>query len=377
MMIVRILLQRRRVLLLCVATLALHYVALDWVGLHAGAPAAARPGPVVSVQLRAVPPLTSLAPVPVPAAPPAPLPVRQRSAAPPVIAAAGAGAEHGAAETAMQVQSAAAAASDTAPAATVAQAAASDTAPAATVAPAAALAPEAADDGPPPRLYRVELPPSADMDIDVKRIDADGAVWNGAGALSWQQDGSSYKTTIEAGLNLLVTRVNLLVISSEGRIDDHGIAPVMATERRKGRSLTATHFNRDELRITFSASELAYPLLPGTQDKATLPFQLAGIGRADVNQFSGDIDLFVGEDKEANVFRFNLVGEEELDTKMGPLLTWHLSRPPKPGTYSSRLDIWLAPARGWYPVQIRNTEANGAVTTQSVSRITVTAAPGT
>jgi hypothetical protein len=232
------------------------------------------------------------------------------------------------------------------------------------------------DDGPPPRLYRVELPPSADMDVDVRRVDADGTAWSGAGAISWQQDGSSYKATLEAGLSLLVTRVNLLVISSEGQIDDHGIAPVTATEKRKGRSLTATHFNREQQRITFSASERAYPLLPGTQDKATLPFQLAGIGRADVNQFSGDIDLFVGEDNEANVFRFKLIGEDELDTKMGRLQTWHLSRPPKPGTYSSQLDIWLAPTQGWYPVQIRNTEANGAVTTQSVSRITVTASRG-
>ena len=213
--------------------------------------------------------------------------------------------------------------------------------------------------------------------MQVLRVDPDGTVWNGAGALSWQQDGSEYKTTLEAGLDVLVTRINLLVITSAGQIDDHGIAPVTATEKRKGRALTATHFNRAQRRITFSASERSYPLWPGAQDKATLPFQLAGIGRADVNQFRGDIDLLVGEDNEANVFRFKLVGEEELDTTMGRLLTWHLRRPPKPGTYSSQLDIWLAPSSSWYPVQIRNTEANGAVTTQSVSRITVTASPGT
>jgi hypothetical protein len=168
----------------------------------------------------------------------------------------------------------------------------------------------------------------------------------------------------------------LLVVTSEGQIDDNGIAPVTATEKRKGRSLTATHFNRDQGRITFSASELSYPLLAGAQDKATLPFQLAGMARADINQLQGNVDLFVGEDREANVFRFNLVGEEELETKMGRLLTWHLSRPPKPGTYSSRLDIWLAPDRGWYPVQIRNTEGSGAVTTQLVTHITAIDSPG-
>jgi hypothetical protein len=61
---------------------------------------------------------------------------------------------------------------------------------------------------------------------------------------------------------------------------------------------------------------------------------------------------------------------------MGRVLTWHLSRPPKPGSYSARLDIWLAPGLNWFPVQIRNTEANGALTTQTVTRITMSDTPG-
>ena len=150
---------------------------------------------------------------------------------------------------------------------------------------------------------------------------------------------------------------------------DAGIAPQTMREKRRGRSETATHFNQEEKRITFSASERSFPLLAGAQDKATVPFQLAGIGRADVNQFGGDIDMLVGEDRSATIYRFQLVGEEELETGMGKLVTWRLARPPKPGSYNARLDIWLAPSLDWYPVQIRNTEGNGAVTTQTVTRI--------
>jgi len=102
----------------------------------------------------------------------------------------------------------------------------------------------------------------------------------------------------------------------------------------------------------------------------TVPFQLGGIGRADPNQFASDIDMQVGEDRMANIFRFQLVGEEELETRMGKLKTWHLTRPPRPGSYTSRLDIWLAPGLNWLPIQLRNTEASGALTTQTVSRIT-------
>jgi hypothetical protein len=372
MKIVPFLLQRRRILALCAATIVLHYLALAWVGTGVVAlPAKPPPNRVVSVQLRAAP-LPAPTPVQVSAQVKLPVPVPSRTPVPDAIVAAGVAAGPG-------TQSFAAAPKPAAvPAPEFATLPAPESSPAPESVPVqAALPPDASDTGRPPHVYRVDLPPSAELEMEIMRTDADGTMWNGAGLLSWQRDGSYYKTTLEAGLDMLVTRVNLLVITSTGQIDDDGIAPVTTTEKRKGRSLTATHFDRNQGRITFSASTRSYALWPGAQDKATLPFQLAGIGRADVNQFRGDIDLLVGEDKEANVFRFNLISEDELDTKMGRLLTWHLSRPPKPGTYSSQLDIWLAPGLGWYPVRIRNTEANGAVTTQSVSRITAPAVPGT
>lgn len=222
------------------------------------------------------------------------------------------------------------------------------------------------------RRYKVNLPPSATFEMTVDRVDADGTKWTGAATMTWHTDGSRYQASVEAGVSLLITRINLLVLRSEGMIDDYGIAPVTATEKRTRRAETATHFNRDAGTITFSASERSFPLLVGAQDKATVPFQLGGIGRADVNQFGSDIDIQVGEEKEATMFRFQLIGEEEIETKTGKIVTWHLSRPPKPGSYSSKLDIWLAPGLNWYPVQIRNTEASGALTTQTVSNINMT-----
>lgn len=56
-------------------------------------------------------------------------------------------------------------------------------------------------------------------------------------------------------------------------------------------------------------------------------------------------------------------------TRADPFSTRDTVEALTPGSYRSRLDVWLAPAKGWYPVQIRNTEANGAVTTQTVNNI--------
>jgi hypothetical protein len=362
--------RHRRMLALGAASIALHFLMLNWAGVRLAAPSAAEaqaePPPVVSAQLLAPPPTQLSAP------PPAPPPVRapRRRAAEAAPASPGGQPEPAVAEPSDAAPLAAA--SDVAAAPDVASAA--PAAPAEPAPPASAPAP-ASDSAPAPR-YRVDLPPSADFTLDVTRTDADGTAWSGVAVMSWQRQGGQYKVALEAGLDMLITRVNLLVLTSEGIIDEHGIAPLGATEKRRGRSLTATHFDREGGRITFSSSERSYALPPGAQDKGTLPFQLAGIGRAGVAQLEGDIDIFVGEDREANMFRFQLVGQERLDTKLGQLATWRLTRPPRPGTYSSRLDIWLAPSLDWYPVQIRNTEANGALTTQTVSSIVTTAASG-
>jgi len=225
---------------------------------------------------------------------------------------------------------------------------------------------------PEPRRYKVAMPPPATITMDVARVDADGTRWSGEAQLAWTFRDDRYRIDFEAGIRILVTRVNLAVLTSEGAWAATGFAPVKMTEKRRGRALTATHFDWQHDRITFSASQKTVPLMAGAQDKASVPLQLAAIARGDPSQLTGDIDLQVGEDRDAVVFRFVVVGQEEIDTKLGKLQAVHLSRPPKEGSYRSRLDVWLAPGRGWYPVQIRNTEANGAVTTQTVNNIALT-----
>jgi len=401
MTIVSFLARRRRVLALCAATAALHFVTIDWLGSRLGPQqsTAIKPAPsVMQAQLRlALPQRTASAepppeikPVDPAAARPAAQPSARRTLRPAPLPQQSAVAEPAAQESGALTDPLAGIEQTLAAPPELAQPGAAPT-PAAVQSPpdaaAAARAPaapgasdkQAAEPPPVPmatRRYKVDLPPSAEFEMELKRTDANGTKWSGVAHMSWQTDGSKYKVGMEAGISMLVTRVNLLVLGSEGEIDDAGIAPLKFTEKRRGRSQTATHFVRNDGRITFSASERSYPLLAGAQDKATVPFQLGAIGRADVNQFGSDVDILVGDEKEAGIHRFLLVGEEELDTQLGRIVTWHLARPPKPGSYSARLDIWLAPGMNWFPVQIRNTEANGALTTQTITKITLSGNAG-
>ncbi|MGH8854686.1 MAG: DUF3108 domain-containing protein, partial [Telluria sp.] len=164
----------------------------------------------------------------------------------------------------------------------------------------------------------------------------------------------------------------LVVLTSEGHVGNTGFAPVKMTEKRRGRSQTATHFDWPGNKVSFSASQNNYALLPGAQDKATVPLQLSAIARGDQAQLSGEIDMFVGEDRWGSVYTFNVVGPEAIDTPLGRLQTVRVARPAKQGSYKTRLDIWLSPAHNWMPVQIRSSEANGAVTTQTVNNIAMT-----
>lgn len=372
---------RRRILAVCAATVALHFVAIDWVSGRIGARDIGRDAAkgIISAELRLAPP----SPPPAaaaqarPADAPKPRPRKRKPAPPPApppaepapdepVASSPAASEPAPDEPPM------AAAEPDVPASAEAGPAAAEAQAGATPAPAAVESAQPAQEAAPEgvRRWKVDLPPSAKLELDVKRRDADGTNWSGSGSISWQQDGMSYKAAQEVGISLLIARVNLLEVASEGTIDDYGIAPARFTEKRRNRSATNTHFNQQEQKITFSASERTVPLLSGAQDRATVPFQLAGIGRADVNQYGQDIDILVGEDRKAEIYRFQLVGEEELETQMGKLVTWHMARPPRPGSYNAKLEIWLAPSQDWYPVQIRNTEANGAITTLTVTRIT-------
>jgi hypothetical protein len=362
---------RSRQLALGVVTVLLHLVVFDWFAGQLGrAREKAEPAPVPSVlatlieikpkpgparrqPLEALEPLRPLKPVtpklaPPPAGPPAPVDV------------AGAGSEVAGQEAAT---ASAGQGSDAATAADVQSRQAQQAQDA------AAPAPGAPGPLPEPRRYKVDPPPAADITLAVARLDADGTRWNGEALLSWRLAPSGYRIRLDVGLGDVSARVNLLALTSEGTLEEDGFAPILMTEKRRGRALTATHFNRRDGTLTFSASQAKYALVPGTQDKASLPLQLAAIARGDAKQLSRNIDILVGEDRDLSVLSFVVAGQEQIDTPMGRIATWHFVRPVTPGSYNSRLELWLAPGYGWYPVQIRNVEASGAVTTQTASNI--------
>lgn len=334
---------RARWAVLLAASMLLHLLVFGWAQGLLVAPLARAPEPV-QVALIATPP-------PVPAAQPAqaarpaspgPRPARRTASAGPAATAAPTLAEP---ETAQ---------ADPAPPAGVE---AEDDAPAL-----ADLMPALDIDVAPPQLswVAVDPPPSAELHYEVRAIKA-GQQWFGSGVFRWESDGQRYRLSGEANASLLLFRITVLNFSSEGIINEYGIAPVLYSEKPWRKSMTNTHFQHAQQRISFSASTASYPYSGGEQDRGSVIWQLAALGRGTPERFrpGAEIDITVAGARDAAPWRITVLGQEDIDTASGPLRAWHLVRTRRSESHEQRLDIWLAPGQHWYPVRLRHSYANG------------------
>jgi hypothetical protein len=214
--------------------------------------------------------------------------------------------------------------------------------------------------------YQTSPPPSAELKYKVEALQK-GQNYHGSGKITWQTDGANYTINGEAGA-LFIT---VLDFKSGGEINGFGVAPVIYTQKRFRKPATETTFDRDHNNIVFSSSANKYPRSGGEQDRASVVWQLASIGRGDSSQFAPGavIDLFVAGPLDAETWRMQIVGQEQIDIDGDQRAAWHVIRIPEPGSHEQRLDIWLSPQQDWYPVKLRFTETDGDYLDMSLSNL--------
>lgn len=228
----------------------------------------------------------------------------------------------------------------------------------------AAGAPQRAIDPPPPVLLKYEVQSSKD-----------GKAIYGSGKIAWHTDGAAYAVSGEAS----VLFFNVLEFRSEGAIDRFGVAPLLYTEKRLRKPATNTHFRREPQIVSFSASTLTYPRQGGEQDRASISWQLAALGRGDSSLFApgAQIEVMVAGVRDAETWRIRVVGLEQLKIPAGDMQAWHLVRQPRAASFDQIIDIWLAPQQQWYPVRLRYTDHNGDYLDMAASVIEPGAPPST
>lgn len=209
-----------------------------------------------------------------------------------------------------------------------------------------------------PTPTRASPPPSALLSYSVQAKRSEGNV-EGTGSIRFTRNQDSYRVDGEVKALFM----SLLNFQSEGQIEPQGLAPVIYTEKRFRKSATNTHFQRERQVVSFSASTTSYPRTGMEQDRASIVWQLAALGRGDAAQLApgAELDIFVAGIRDGDVWHLQVVGEEDMQVAGQSVRALHVLRQPRAGSYDQKLDIWLAPALQWYPVKLRFTEANGDV----------------
>jgi hypothetical protein len=168
---------------------------------------------------------------------------------------------------------------------------------------------------------------------------------DGEALLDWKpQDDGSYSLR----LTRRVGERTLPALESLGHTGSAGIAPERFALQRGGQDRQAINFDNEGRRVSFSASTARLDLPEGTQDRLSWWLQLAALVQA-APAPGGRWRVWVaGLRGELREWTFEAVDAGPEDT--GNLL--HLRRqslgPNDPG-----IELWLDPARGYWPVRLR------------------------
>lgn len=186
------------------------------------------------------------------------------------------------------------------------------------------------------------------------------------GEIDWIVDGNSYRLYI----NIPYAFVGPFVFESRGSVDAYGIAPSIYWSQRGTRAPRYSRFDRNENgggQMFFSEKpEFTPAIVPGTQDRFSLMFQLASLlnGDSKMDEAGSIRSIPVVDYNTLEMWNFKSYGEavSEDIPSLGKAVNRHyalMQREHDP--YKRQVDIWLAKDLEWLPGRIRSQESNGRV----------------
>lgn len=181
-----------------------------------------------------------------------------------------------------------------------------------------------------------------------------GQPYNANAALFWRHDGEQYEARLEVSVLLLGARQQ----SSSGRVTLDGLAPRRFADR--SRTEQAAHFERDAGRISFSGNAPSVPLLPGAQDRLSVLLQLGAVVAGDPERYRAGsvIAMQTAGTREADLWIFNVVGDEQMQLPGGEVKALKLERLPR-REFDQKVEVWIDPAQDYLPVRVRLTQPGG------------------
>ncbi|NLD54203.1 MAG: DUF3108 domain-containing protein [Burkholderiaceae bacterium] len=161
----------------------------------------------------------------------------------------------------------------------------------------------------------------------------------------------------------------VLVQQSVGRVGPAGLVPERYRERRGKRPERGIRFDYARgLMLGNGEPAPEVPLLPGTQDRLSIFYQVGLMARARPRDFVAGRQFTVplASMKTIDQPRFTVVGEEPVRTARGDVAALHLKVRNEDDPTDPVIDAWLAPAMSMLPARIRVEDEDGKVIDQVV-----------
>ncbi|HVJ59678.1 MAG TPA: DUF3108 domain-containing protein [Burkholderiaceae bacterium] len=144
---------------------------------------------------------------------------------------------------------------------------------------------------------------------------------------------------------------------SSGNVDSAGWRPQRYEETTTRRGTSSASIDWTAQRVTFSGDEAPADAPAGLQDRLSILLHL-GREQARRPKTSG-YDLPIVGPRHVSRYRIEVQGRERIDVPYGRFETVRLVRLRDDG--DDRLEVWLAPALCWLPVQLRFVEARQTI----------------
>ena len=181
---------------------------------------------------------------------------------------------------------------------------------------------------------------------------------NGTAQVEWIRVGEKYQVHLDLVIGASFAPLITRRMSSDGSINADGLVPRRYDQDTKvmlrARQQVALSFEPDSVVL---ANGERRPTVRGVQDTASQFVQLTYVfsTRPELLRIGGSVEIPLALPHKVDVWTYDVVAEETLQTPFGPLPTVHLtprrSGPPKLGELSA--EIWFAPQLRYLPVRIR------------------------
>ncbi|MFO1216213.1 MAG: DUF3108 domain-containing protein [Burkholderiaceae bacterium] len=222
-----------------------------------------------------------------------------------------------------------------------------------------------------------EWPPSTQLSYRL-RGNYRGEVVGGA-QVEWVRAGSRYQVHLDVWVGAQAAPLVGRRMSSDGELGDHGLTP-----RRYDEETRALFRELRRRTIVFDGERVLMPnskqlaRVPGLQDAASQFVQMTWLftTQPQLLTVGNRIEVPLALPNNIDMWAYDVIGKESLDTPFGPIETFHL-RPKRerPSKLELVADAWFAPSLQYLPIRLLIRQDEATYVDMMIERLPLQAAP--